>query len=207
MPPENRQMFIDFGDCRSEEHRQTSLGVSCESIAEISLGLKKSWPSRKRDWEGSPFEWIANARPATAGAIGVAIVSEWARSIGFRVGKSRDKEADMTIESKRAEVKLSTAWASGEYKFQQLRDQNYDFAVCLGLSPRSSHCWVIPKKDLMRLWKKDGEIRGQHCGGNRDGDTAWLSVHPATPQPWILKYGGSMEDASSCLRRAVMECR
>ena len=39
------------------------------------------------------------------------------------------------------------------YKFQQLRDQNYEFAICLGISPFSAHCWVLPKAEIMDRWR------------------------------------------------------
>ena len=49
-------------------------------------------------------------------------------------------------------------WQTGTYKFQQIRNQNYRFVVCLGISPHDAHCWIIPKNVLMELWAK-GEIK------------------------------------------------
>ena len=59
---------------------------------------------------------------------------------GFDVAKSPDSQADRIIAGARAEIKTSTLWKNGVYMFQQLRDQNYAFVICLGISPLNAHC-------------------------------------------------------------------
>lgn len=49
------------------------------------------------------------------------------------------------IAGRRVEIKFSTLWESGLYTFQKIRDQNYEFVVCLRISPFDAHCWVISK--------------------------------------------------------------
>jgi hypothetical protein len=46
----------------------------------------------------------------------------------------------MLINGHRVEIKFSTLWQEGIYNFQQIRDQNYEYAVCLGISPFEAHC-------------------------------------------------------------------
>ena len=96
------------------------------------------------------------------------------------------------------EIKFSTLWASGVYKFQQLRDQDYDFAICLGISPFDAHCWVISKAVLRQ------HVIGhtpQHIG--RGGtDTFWISFPSLTPPSWLEACGGSLASAFQVLENA-----
>jgi len=107
------------------------------------------------------------------------------------VTRSPDSEADRIINGHRAEIKFSTLGESGIFKFQQLRDQNYEFAICLGLCPFDARCWVIPKKELLR--HVIGHT-GQH-GGASGTDTAWMSFGPDEPYDWLTPYGGKLRDA------------
>jgi len=144
-------------------------------------------------WAGSPFAWIKTRPSRQIGAIGEKIVSEWLGARGFSVSRSPDSDADRLVEKLRVEIKFSTLWANGSYKFQQLRDQRYDFAICLGVSPFDAHCWVIEKSEIMRHWRETGNLHSQH-GGAAGSDTAWLSVDPASPQPWVRGYGGTLRE-------------
>lgn len=114
--------------------------------------------------------------------------------------RSENSDADRVVETKRVEIKFSTLWAAGGYKFQQLRDQRYDLAICLGVSPLHAHCWVIPKEDVMRLWKVEHKISSQH-GGEGGSDTAWIDVRPETPPSWLTKYGGLLSEEISVLSK------
>ena len=169
-------------------------------LAAISMALKEEYQSENRDWEGSPFAWIKNRPSRQVGAIGEKLVAGWLAARGFNVTRSGDSEADRNIENKRMEVKFSTLWANGRYKFQQLRDQRYDFVVCLGVSPFTAHSWVIPKEDVIRLWKVEHKIRSQH-GGEKGTDTAWIDVQPDVPPDWLKPYGGSLSEALAMIAR------
>jgi hypothetical protein len=74
----------------------------------------------------------------------------------------------------------------GNYRFQQIRDQNYDFAICLGLSPFDAHCWTIPKAELMQ---------------SEGRDTSWLTINPADAYVWLGTFGGRLGDAARVLAR------
>lgn len=118
----------------------------------------------------------------------------------FNVARSPDSDADRVIESRRVEIKFSTLWESGFYKFQQLRDQRYHLAICLGVSPFDAHCWVIDKAEVMARWQARDGIRPQH-GGNKGSDTAWLAVYPEAVPPWLAKCGGTLGAAIPVLAR------
>jgi len=169
-------------------------------LACISLTLQAEYQSENREWEDSPFAWIKTKPSRQVGAIGEKLVAGWLAARGFNVTRSGDSDADRIIENKRVEVKFSTRWANGGYKFQQLRDQRYDLAICLGISPFDGHCWIIPKEDILRLWKVEHKIASQH-GGQDGADTAWIDVRPDAPPDWMNSYGGSLSDAILALSK------
>ncbi|NLN91135.1 MAG: hypothetical protein GX134_13360 [candidate division WS1 bacterium] len=164
-------------------------------LAGISQSLEAEYRADNAEWEGSPFAWIRGRPSRQVGAIGERLVRGWLAARGFEVTRSGDSEADCVVEGQRVEVKFSTLWDNGSYRFQQLRDQRYDLAVCLGLSPFDAHCWAIPKVDIMRLWRTEHLIPTQH-GGGRGSDTAWLRVEPSSVPDWLVPFGG-------CLYRAI----
>lgn len=168
------------------------------NLAALSATLEAEYASDDAIWKNSPFGWI-KARPSRrVGTIGERLVSGWLAAKGFNVSRSPDAEADRVIEGKRVEIKFSTLWATGLYKFQQLRDQNYEFAVCLGVSPFDAHGWVLEKSTIMELWGQPDGLPHQH-GGSVGTDTVWLSVNPRTPPHWLNGMGGRLRDALECI--------
>lgn len=149
-------------------------------------------------WEGSPFAWIRSRPSRQKGKIGEQLVAGWCAAKGFDVVRSPDPEADRIIQGRRVEIKFSTLWKSGVYKFQQLRDQNHEYAICLGVSPFDAHCWVISKTVLRR------HVIGhtpQHMG-RRGSDTAWLSFSVDEPPPWLQRCGGRLAQAARIIAKS-----
>ncbi len=163
-------------------------------LACISQALQAEYQSENQEWEGSPFAWIKTKPSRQVGAIGEKLVAGWLAARGFNVARAGDSDADRVVENMRVEIKISTLWANGGYKFQQLRDQRYDLAICLGISPFNAHCWVIPKEDVLRLWKTEHKIASQH-GGQEGADTAWIDVRVEDPPEWLRQYGGTLSEA------------
>jgi len=112
-------------------------------LASIAGTLKGDYVREGADdpWAGSPFGWVRTKPSRQVGKIGEQLVAGWSAAKGLDVVSSGDSEADRVIAGRRVDVKFSTLWESGVYKSQQLRDQNYEFAVCLApsnsLSPPS----------------------------------------------------------------------
>lgn len=148
-------------------------------------------------WAASPFAWIRTRPSRQVGKIGEQLVAGWCAAKELDVTSSRDSEADRVIAGRRVEIKTSTLWESGVYKFQQLRDQDYEFAVCLGISPLDAHCWVVSKTVLRQ------HVIGhtpQHTGkGGKD--TFWLSFHAAAPPAWLNACGGRLAAAYEIMRK------
>lgn len=157
-------------------------------LVAIANTLRKEYQQEKLEWRESPFRWLVDGVPSrTKGKIGEELVARWCTHRGFRVSASGDSEADLIVAGRRVEVKLSTLWAHGVFTFQQFRNQDYDYGICLGVSPFDVRCWVVPKNVLLE------EATPQH-GGRRGVDTKWLSFPPDDPPPWLDDYGGRLED-------------
>lgn len=148
-------------------------------------------------WAGSPFAWIRTRPSRQRGKIVEQIVAGWCAAKGLDVTSSGDAEADRIIAGRRVEIKGSTLWKSGVYKVQQIRDQNYEFVVCLGISPFDAHCWVI-SKDILRQHVIGHTPRHTGRGGT---DTFWLSFTVSTPPAWLATCGGRLASAYKILSR------
>jgi hypothetical protein len=161
----------------------------------ISTSLKSEYirDGILNPWADSPFAWILGLPSRQKGTIGERLVASWCTSKGLDVIRSHNSDADRIIEGSPVEIKFSTLWSKAPlYKFQQIRDQDYEYAICLGISPFTAHCWVIPKDVIMR------HATSQH-GGSRGHDTRWLTVYPNNPTVWLEEYGGTLETASKVL--------
>ena len=166
------------------------------TFTRLSGEVQKEYAQKADDpWKASPFQWITERPSRQKGAIGERLVAAWAREVGFSVSRPSDTGHDCVIAGVRVEVKFSTLWANGGYKFQQLRDQSYDVAALLGIQPQSVQLWIVPKETL---W---GEAVGQHTGAEAQ-DTKWLSFPAAAPPGWLDPYGGSLEKAKQSLEKA-----
>ena len=159
-------------------------------LARFCQQLKPDYEDRISKWANSSFGWIKQVASRSRGAIGEDLLSSYLTNNGFDVTRSPDQEADRIVNGKRAEIKMSTLWQRGGYKFQQIRDQNYDFIIFVGISPFHANGWAVPKALIMKKWRS-GAIPSQHKG--RAGkDTAWLHVKPESPEPWLGEWGGSI---------------
>lgn len=163
-------------------------------LAGLAATLEADYGDNLLVWEGSPFAWIKSRPSRQVGAIGERLVAGWLAARDYTVGPSGDNESDRIVNDKRVEIKFSTLWAGGHYKFQQIRNQRYDLLICLGISPFDAHSWVFTKEFLLEGW---GNLQGftpQH-GGQAGVDTAWIQVDPESPQPWLAEHGGTLRDA------------
>lgn len=179
--------------------RNLPLDSDIREITSIVENLRSEYSSFNLDWVGSPFAWIKDLPSRTRGKVGEQLIERWCTAQNFDVRSSPDSEADRIISGLRVEIKLSTLWQTGKYRFQQLRDQRYDVVICLGLSPSNVHCWVLPKEVILEQWRSGG-IGSQH-GGRQGTDTAWIEVDPNAPQTWLTPQGGRPADAITVLRQ------
>lgn len=164
-------------------------------LAGLSIGLKNEYVSSGAQvWNGSPFEWILSRPSRQRGKIGEQLIAGWCAARDLNVLRSPDSDADRVIEGKRVEIKFSTLWNSGSYTFQQIRDQNYDYLICLGISPFDAHAWIFKKSGI-----PFSKLRHQH-GGSRGRDTWWLIFRPQHPPIWMRKQSGKLREVYRMLR-------
>lgn len=148
-----------------------------------------------RIWDAAPFMWVYEALPNEREEIGKQLIAGWCAARGLNVTRSPDSDADKIIEGKRVEIKFSTLWENGGYTFQQIRDQNYEYLICLGISPFDAHAWIFKKKNI-----PFSRLKHQH-GGSRGRDTWWLTFPPNRPPTWMRKYSGKLRDVYQVLRK------
>ena len=179
---------------------EPKLDPDVRSLSKISRSLSEDYKGNNISWQGSPFFWIKSQPSRTRGKIGEALVEGFFREKGFKVAKSPGTESDRIIGCLKAEIKFSTLWRGGFYKFQQLREQDYDIVICLGVSPFDAHCWTIPK---LVIWENLGKCEGlssQHAG-SKGRDTGWLQVHPGNIQGWLTIYGGTLKEGVTFFKK------
>lgn len=141
-------------------------------------------------WKESPLDWVKTLSSGSFGALSKTLVTNLCRNRGFDVSKSPSPQADRLLEGFRIQIKSSRMWEEGIYKFQQIRDQEYDFLFCLGISPLDVHAWALPKEVL------DDHVighSGQHLGAGAR-DTFWISFKVGQEYAWMRPYGGSLAD-------------
>jgi len=175
---------------------EKTISPEFELLASAANFIKPEFKKDESIWAQSPFEWILTLPSASKGKLGKRLVYQWCAIKGLSIGSSPDSQADMMINGHRVEIKFSTLWETNIYKFQQLRDQNYEYAVCLGISPLEAHCWVISKKILKQY--VIGHL-GQHTGST-GLETAWFAVDPQSPPDWLMPFGGTLEQAYKVLK-------
>ena len=164
-----------------------------------NANIRKAQERSTQGWEQSPFSWIRQQPSRRVGAIGEDFSRKILEQHGLRVAQALSSEHDFRCQDKRVENKFSTLWETGVYKFQQIRDQDYDVALLLGLSPHVAHMWCIPKQALMSAWSR-GDLVGQH-GGSGAKETAWLEVRPGAPPAWMAAYGPDIMTALRYFQR------
>jgi hypothetical protein len=145
-------------------------------------------------WEHSKFRWIRELQSRRRGKAGELVVTNWLRSEGFEVGRSTSSDSDRSVGLHQVEIKLSTLWDTGQFVFQQLRDQDYRYVILLGITPNEARIWVLPKAVAMR------HSTPQHTGAS-GAETRWLSFDAANPPAWITPYGGNTDQALVAVKK------
>lgn len=189
-----------------------------DQIVATANGIAKQYAERRKRWEGSPFLWLKSLPSKSVGSACEKIVEQWLRDNGLFVARSPTSDADRLVNGHRVEIKSSTLWEAGIYNFQQIRDQDYEALLCLGLSPHSAHAWVLRKDVVTKFWSdirryEEGAIQNypcpglsrQHGGQKGEGNTLWLQVDPNNPQDWLKQEagGGDLDTAIRLLSNVV----
>jgi len=178
-----------------DPHSIHTPGSAAKQIARIARRMSTQQPVRPAMWRGSPFEFLLDMPPRRRGKVGEDLVEGYFARQSIPVHRAGRTDYDRLINEWRVEVKTSTLWESGLFAFQQIRDQGYDYCLCLGLAPRAVFAWAIPKTALHQ------HVIG-HCGqhtGQRATDTWWLRFDPTAQPAWLQRHGDTMELAKGAL--------
>lgn len=162
---------------------------------EVTNHLSSEYAQRLEPWADSPFAWILTLPSRTRGAVGEKIVTEWLIDNGCKVTRPPHSGCDRIVNGLNMEIKFSTLWEGGQYVFQQLRDQDYAYVFCLGISPHDVSAWLVPKAVA---WE---HAIPQH-GGKEGKDTKWLSFQANQVPAWLTPYGGSLASVLKIVQAA-----
>lgn len=144
----------------------------------------------ERDWIGSVYAWLRKLKGRRMGSEAEKLVATFLANAELEVGASWSTHFDRLVNSWRVEMKCSMRWSDGTYAFQQIRDQDYDFVLMTGISPREISMWLVPKAVAMVISKP------QHTG--KDGqETRWLKFNTNNPPAELAPYGGRIELAEA----------
>ncbi len=170
--------------------------VNLSKFIAVTDEISKKYAGQLEGWTESPFAWLLTLPSRSRGAAGEAIVDRWLTGNGCSVARSGNTDCDRIINGRKMEIKFSTLWRTGGYVFQQVRDQDYAFVLCLGISPLDVHAWCVPKSVM---WSN---TIPQH-GGKEGKDTKWLSFQASNPPTWLKQYGGSLSEALVVIQNSV----
>lgn len=134
-------------------------------------------------WIGSPFEKLVQLSSKAKGALGEDVVEGLMNNFGFQVDKPESSEHDRIINGHKVEIKMSTLWEEGKLQFSQIRDQDYEFIIFLGIEPHNTSLWILPKAVAVEL------STPQH-GGATANETRWYGFQADEVPAVLSQYGG-----------------
>ena len=89
-------------------------------------------------------------------------------------------------------VKMSMQWDNGTFAFEQIRDEEYDYLVMLGITPHGLVIWTVPKDVAL----KNSQV--QHAEESR-----WVRFAAATPPLWLWPYGDDPSSGLNNMKKAL----
>lgn len=137
-----------------------------------------SWKKHKQTsiWKHSLFECFHDIpSPRSKGAEGEKLVEEFMSSLGHTVIRAKSSDYDRVISGYKTEIKTSTTWNGTKDKFtwQQIRNQDYDRIIFLGINPNDINLYWATKQDLVKNVFSIDSFR-QHAGKNGKQELYWL---------------------------------
>ena len=163
-----------------------------QRVIEIAESLKDGKTQQEEQkiaiWAGSQLAWTRSLAAGTKGKLGRQLVIELCRDEGLTAIQRRFL---VYVENKAVSVKCSVLGLEGNYFFENVKEDGYQFLFCLGISPHDVHAWVIPSEKLQ-------EAKHQH--GKAD---QWMIVAPNNPPELFRECGpsGEIDEALKALRR------
>lgn len=160
-----------------------------EMLASLAMYIRNDIEEQSEMWESSPFSWVTQLAAAKKGKLGRNLIASWCAAKGLKISYPKDIKASLIINGYRVATKFSTLWSEGSYKFQQIRNDGYDYLICLGISPSEAHCWIFNREYIIN------KAKPQHKGAD-----FFLTINPETPPEWANKGGGSLDKVYQILK-------
>lgn len=138
------------------------------------------------DWIDTPNEPIKGMVSSTKGRFGQLLVAAALRDMGHTVAKGGSNEFDLLVDgNRRVEVKLSTRWSAGCYKFQQLREP-HDFSdvAFVFVDPTEINIYFANRASInAHVFNACENL--QHVGQAGNSGVYWLSVNVGMIPNWF----------------------
>ena len=152
------------------------------AMSAASAAVKSEFETKEEAdlWASSEFVWLRNLPSARRGKAGVALVEVLLRGVGFDVDERQGTGHDRVVSGVKLKVKFSTLWAAGVYNFQQIKDEDYDYLLLLGVSPTRAHAWLVGKQVALENAQPNGT------------QGSWLTIEPGS-QPQFLTTDGALD--------------
>ena len=105
-------------------------------------------------WTDSPLVEYRRLGNTNRGEVGEQFVRRYLGAAGIRAGNgNRTSATDMTLGSRRVEVKTASLGSKGTFQFNHIRlDKRYDFLLCLG---------ICPHQIVFNVWRKERSRKGK----------------------------------------------
>lgn len=179
--------------------------MSFDALTKKALALSPPYKIKIAEenefWEGSPFEWIRHLASRTRGKIGQDLARSVFSEYGYSPAKRRNS---FEVNGKTIISRYSTPWEFTTWQFQQVRDTDFHYLFCLGITPDSASTWLIPKSEL---YLPTGELVegkegwGRQHGGIAGNEDSWLIVPTDKPPAWLAKFGGSIDGIEKVMKK------
>ena len=182
----------------------TSKEPGLAALEAISVKIKSTFDTPEDiEWKDHPLEWIRRHPSARIGKIGRTFLQSLCEDHALQVKK---RGYSLVIKEKKIQVRFSTGWSGGGFKFEQLRHEGFDAIFCLAITPNRVYGWAIPKSVIFdadgHLLKKDG-LTIQHKGKG-GSDTARINVDVNSIPAWMAPHGDSLTEAMNRLKAILI---
>ena len=170
-----------------------------DELRNIADGFLGQYPEDQA-WNGSSFNWMRRLPPGSKHVVGRSMLAALLNMNGLTATLS--KRGQIRVNGNGVSFKMAMMWEAGIVKFQNIRgDVDFDFLFCLALYPGKAFGWLIPKGEI---WK-DGKFNTANAGitAQHNGADAWIDLDPENPAPWLMGYGGTVDQAIVIARKSL----
>lgn len=180
-------------------NEETIVPKYSEAFVKLATGssyIRSTLQGKNDQWKDSPFEWVLQLPPRTKSKLGKHLVMTYLLSNGIELQDTGIKSGvGFIANNKIISIKFSTLWERGYYKFQQIRENGYDYLLCFGLAPNNAHCYIFEKDYVL------SHAQVQHKGtGSAE---YWISFNPSNPDQWVKLYGDTIDKAITIIKDVI----